>query len=174
MDRQGVRGWTTATVCVLGLDRTLHIANLGDSGIVLVRNGKVLHKTEPSMHTPTCPKQLGTKANRASDSETATWQVMEGDVLLLCSDGVWDNVCHDDVAHITQVHTMRQPVCSMAIAEEIGAAAYNKMCGRAGQNRGRPDDVTCVVAQVLGDEVPGDEEPAAKVVHVQHRGVGKL
>jgi protein phosphatase PTC7 len=51
----------SCTACVITLDRkddTLTAANVGDSGYLLFRQGKIVHKSEPERITYECPRQL--------------------------------------------------------------------------------------------------------------------
>lgn len=54
-----------STACVVGMDRVgrLFGINLGDSGVRIVRDGKVIWRTKEQQHFFNCPYQLG------SDSE---------------------------------------------------------------------------------------------------------
>lgn len=140
----------------------------------------LVQRTERGMHTETCPRQLGTRANKARDAHSLLTEVHEGDMLIVCSDGVFDNIGSQEIMEL---------VCSnrdlLAIAEDIGTAAYNTVCGRgpggglyaskhSSHKGGKPDDITCVVAQVIRMDSGCILAPAANVVYVQHRGVGKL
>lgn len=51
-----------STACVIGMDEygRLFGINLGDSGVRIVRNGKMLFRTKEQQHFFNCPYQLGT------------------------------------------------------------------------------------------------------------------
>lgn len=52
----------SSTACILILNRdasTVHTANLGDSGFVVVRHGVVVHKSDEQQHYFNTPYQLG-------------------------------------------------------------------------------------------------------------------
>ncbi|CAG0896491.1 unnamed protein product [Darwinula stevensoni] len=94
----------SSTACVIALDRErgwLYAANIGDSGFRVVRNGAFIHRSQEQQHYFNTPFQLslpppGSRANILSDSperaDTTELKVEPGDVILLCSDGVLDNV----------------------------------------------------------------------------------
>lgn len=186
MDRRGIVGGTTACVCVLdaGGDSAdhgvLHIANIGDSGAIVFRDGELVFSTTPSMNDATCPKQLGTRANPAACADTFAFDVMRGDVLVCATDGLLDNINKTRIGQL--VHSKRH-AAPLEIAEEIGSEAYNAVCGRNSfvgtsnapirtpQAGGRPDDITIIVAHLVAEK---PAEPKSNVVLVQHRGVGKL
>lgn len=64
-----VQGSSTACIAVLKDDQ-LHVANLGDSGVWLVRAGKVVFATTQQQHQFNCPYQISCDA-KASDPPTA-------------------------------------------------------------------------------------------------------
>ena len=111
MDRRGIVGGTTACVCVLdaGGDSAdhgvLHIANIGDSAAMVFRDGKPVFSTPPSMNDATCPKQLGTRANRAACADTFAFDVIRGDVLVCATDGLLDNINKTRIGQL--VHSKR-------------------------------------------------------------------
>lgn len=94
----------SSTACVLVLHRetsTLYTANIGDSGFIVVRKGEIVHRSEEQQHYFNTPFQLslpppGHGHNVLSDSpesaDTLSFPVKEGDVILVATDGVFDNV----------------------------------------------------------------------------------
>ena len=94
----------SSTACVLVLNRensTVYTANIGDSGFMVVRKGEIVHKSEEQQHYFNTPFQLslpppGHDHNVLSDSpdsaDTLSFPVKEGDVILVATDGVFDNV----------------------------------------------------------------------------------
>ncbi|MPC28655.1 Protein phosphatase PTC7 [Portunus trituberculatus] len=95
-------GSSTACVVVLQGDAGhLYSANIGDSGFVVVRNGSVVHRSQEQQHYFNTPFQLslpppGTNAQVLSDrpesAETLEFLVKEGDMLMVATDGVFDNL----------------------------------------------------------------------------------
>jgi len=80
---------------------TLNTANIGDSGFIVVRGGEIVHRSEEQQHYFNTPFQLslpppGNQNRVLSDSpESAdlySFQVQDGDVILVATDGVFDNV----------------------------------------------------------------------------------
>lgn len=94
----------SSTACVLILNRensTVYTANIGDSGFIVVRKGAIVHRSEEQQHYFNTPFQLslpppGHGDNVLSDSpesaDTYSFPVEEGDVVLVATDGVFDNV----------------------------------------------------------------------------------
>jgi protein phosphatase PTC7 len=101
-------GGSTACIALLTADGKLDLANLGDSGLLHLRLGSVHAATQPQLHAFNTPYQLARipaamqKRNAAfggeqlcdlpKDADVARGSVQAGDVLVVASDGVWDNL----------------------------------------------------------------------------------
>lgn len=79
-------------------------ANIGDSGFMVVRRGRVIHRSEEQQHYFNTPFQLslpppGHQADVLSDqpdsAATSYFPVEDGDVILVATDGVFDNLPHN-------------------------------------------------------------------------------
>ena len=99
----------TATACVLRLDpatNELDAANLGDSGFLIIRDSKVIFQSPHLQHFFDCPFQFGaapefTEAtDTADDADVFRIGVQAGDVIVLATDGVLDNVWPRDILHL--------------------------------------------------------------------------
>ncbi len=109
-------GGSTACIGIAGSDGSLQIANLGDSGFLQLRLGAVHHYSNPQTHAFNTPYQLSIIPPRViaqsaifggmplSDlpekAELCTGQLRHGDVLILATDGVWDNLNPQEVLKI--------------------------------------------------------------------------
>lgn len=93
----------SSTACVLILNKetsTVYTANIGDSGFIVVRHGEIVHRSEEQQHYFNTPFQLSLPPpgnnNVLSDSPDSADQysfpVKDGDVILVATDGVFDNV----------------------------------------------------------------------------------
>lgn len=79
---------------------TVYTANIGDSGFIVVRHGEIVHRSEEQQHYFNTPFQLSLPPpgnnNVLSDSPDSADQysfpVKDGDVILVATDGVFDNV----------------------------------------------------------------------------------
>lgn len=80
---------------------TLYTANIGDSGYMVVRRGRIIHRSEEQQHYFNTPFQLslpppGYQADVLSDrpdsASTDNFPVEDGDVILVATDGVFDNL----------------------------------------------------------------------------------
>jgi len=93
----------SSTACLVHFDgkNKLHYANLGDSGLILIRNGKRAFKTQPQQHSFNCPFQLGTDSGdtpeQADTNHDKAIHVEDGDILVLATDGFFDNVTDEQL-----------------------------------------------------------------------------
>ncbi|CAI5509413.1 unnamed protein product, partial [Closterium sp. Naga37s-1] len=157
------QGSCTACVVVLTADR-LQAANLGDSGFVVVRNGRIIFKSPPQQHDFNFPFQLGSDGGDSpSAAEVFSLPVAAGDVVVLGTDGLFDNVFDSELAS-TVMHSLLAGREPQHTAEHIATLARTRAqdririspFARAAQEAGyryyggKLDDITVVVAYVAG------------------------
>lgn len=145
------------------------VLNLGDCGIVTVRNGELLYRSEMQQHSFNCPFQL--PEDPPSSGEQAKLELHEGDIFLCATDGVLDNVeVSDLLKHLCEVD---QYGCT-GVAERIGYLAstnaqnkkflspFAKHAIEAGYRYmgGKLDDITALVAKVTSVEEEQEVCPA--------------
>lgn len=163
--RERLQSGTTG-VCALIAGKTLHVAWLGDSQVILVQQGQVVKLMEP--HRPErqdekeriealggfvshmdCWRVNGTLAvSRAigdvfqkpyvsGEADSASRELTGSeDYLLLACDGFFDVVPHQEVPGLVQSHLVRQQGSGLQVAEELVAAA---------RERGSHDNITVMV-----------------------------
>ena len=106
-------GASTASVGIAGEDGRVELANLGDSGSVLLRSAAVHHYSIPQTHGFNTPYQLSIIPPRMRaqaaifggayledyprDAAVIDLHMQHGDVLMLASDGVFDNLNNQDI-----------------------------------------------------------------------------
>ena len=162
-----VQGSSTALVLLLRKS-TLHGANLGDSGFMILRAGKIFFKSEPQQHAFNFPFQCG---SGPSDPPTAAqlyaMPVQAGDVIVCGTDGLWDNLHDVEVAALVRSELAAGNGPAGA-AQRVAAAAHVRgadpradtpfsrgaMAARVPFRGGKMDDCTVVVSIV-------QETPAA-------------
>jgi protein phosphatase PTC7 len=132
-------------VAVLDDSQTLHVANLGDSGMMILRPKKkegddfdleVIFRTKEQQHFFNCPFQLGFPEGddpRKADSYSIMCQ--EEDIIVAATDGVLDNLFDKDIVEVVKAELKKikdwdneQPMLSgsspiQRIAVEIASAA---------------------------------------------------
>lgn len=106
-------GGSTASVGIALPDGRVELANLGDSGSVLLRRAAVHTYTTPQTHGFNTPYQLSIIPPRMRaqanifggafledfprDASVTNVQMQHGDVLMLATDGVFDNLNNQDI-----------------------------------------------------------------------------
>ena len=77
----------------------------GDSGFVVLREGKPVLHSEPLQHHFDCPLQFGhpafgTLTDWADNANVYTLELKAGDVVITGSDGLWDNVFLEELLQL--------------------------------------------------------------------------
>ena len=100
--KRPVIGSSTACVAILDhADGKLYTANIGDSGFLVFRAGRVVHRSHEQQHYFNTPFQLSLPpSNMATEvlsdapesADRYEFSVEDGDVILLATDGVFDNI----------------------------------------------------------------------------------
>jgi len=81
------------------------VANLGDSGFVHLRSGKVLFQSTPLQHGQDHPFQLSADCFSDSPTDAQNYEirdVLKGDVFVLGTDGLFDNAFSKEIAGIVR------------------------------------------------------------------------
>ena len=101
-NKQQIVGSSTACLMMLcHSDLKLYTANIGDSGFLVVRCGEVVHRSQEQQHYFNTPFQLSLPptelqsevlADRPDAADQYAFSVEDGDVILLATDGIFDNV----------------------------------------------------------------------------------
>lgn len=171
--KKAILGSSTACVVVLNKENsTLYTANIGDSGFMVVRRGKVIHKSEEQQHYFNTPFQLslpppGYQANVLSDQPdsaiTNNFPVEDGDVILVATDGVFDNLPQSllikELCKVqgercaTRLQTVANSIAWMArnlSFDETFISPFAESAFANGINTigGKPDDITVLLATV--------------------------
>lgn len=121
----------SATACILKIDSDsgeLEASNLGDSGFLVIRDGDVVLRTPVQEHFFDCPYQLGAapeyvpETDYPEDSNQITHQLHDGDVIVMATDGLWDNVSVQDVVGIVQSYEGKDDIDGLTGA--LGSMAF--------------------------------------------------
>lgn len=132
----------SSTACVLCLsDDFLRVANLGDSGFMLLRREEskfdsgdrrsmpgvqwtVTAASTEQLHSFNCPVQLGTSSSDTAEcADIAEIRVERGDVALSCTDGLLDNVWENEIADLCAEAFRESDACSGDDASMLREAA---------------------------------------------------
>uniref|UniRef100_A0A7N4NSQ4 Protein phosphatase, Mg2+/Mn2+ dependent 1F n=1 Tax=Sarcophilus harrisii TaxID=9305 RepID=A0A7N4NSQ4_SARHA len=142
----------TTGVCAFLVGRTIHVAWLGDSQVLLVQQGRALvlmepHKPERQGPWPSVEQTGPWLSHPAGDAFQKPYVCSEADVashelsgaedyLLLACDGFFDSVPPEEVAGLVRGLLLQNPGGAPRIAEELVAAA---------RERGSRDNITVLV-----------------------------
>jgi serine/threonine protein phosphatase PrpC len=76
----------------------VQVANLGDSGMMLLRNGAVLVRTIEQTHAFNFPRQLGTGSqDTPADADRTSLSARAGDLVVVGTDGLFDNMYDEEI-----------------------------------------------------------------------------
>lgn len=112
----------SATACVIRLDRatsSIDAANLGDSGFLIIRNGDIVFKSEHQQHFFDCPYQFGASpeaSDSVDDADVYKVPVQANDVIILATDGVFDNVWPEEIVELAPKDVDSVEDAALAIA----------------------------------------------------------
>ncbi|OWT40277.1 hypothetical protein C362_02057 [Cryptococcus neoformans Bt1] len=98
---EGINGSSTCLLALLH-NSTLHIANLGDCCLLLIRGGKVVFRTEEMQHAFNFPLQVGTHSRDEPMKDAMRFDVpvKKGDIVVVGSDGLMDNMFDEDILEV--------------------------------------------------------------------------
>lgn len=165
-----------STACVVALhkaERTIYTANLGDSGFLLIRNGEVVHRSVEQQHYFNTPFQLTVAppeqeglvlSDRIDQAAKTSFAVEEDDILLMGTDGLFDNMHEDMIIDLVtkyKDHKDSSKVSANNIAQKAHdlsldpdyLSPFSMSAIQAGIpiRGGKPDDITVLVATVSCD-----------------------
>jgi protein phosphatase PTC7 len=101
----------STTCCIATIDAThgvMRTANVGDSGFMLVRGDpghrEVAHRSPHQEHEFGRPFQLGhhDASDHPSDAMLTTFPLEPGDVIVMGSDGLWDNLSESEILQVVE------------------------------------------------------------------------
>lgn len=116
-------GSCTACVALLDSSGTLTVANLGDSGARVIRHGAVAMATKSQKHQFNMPYQMASPdflpdTDTAADALIYQFQLEVGDIVVLASDGLYDNMWDEQLVAI---------IASASAAAGAGTGSHNGM-----------------------------------------------
>ncbi|GFY90146.1 protein phosphatase 2C family protein [Actinidia rufa] len=140
----------------------LHVANIGDSGFIVIRNGAVYEKSSPGFYEFNFPYQI-----RSGDIPLELMKGYEielnvGDVVVTATDGLFDNLYEQEIASIVSKSleaNLKPEEIAQALAmraQEVGRSETSRSpfadavlaAGYTGFTGGKLDDVTVIVSFV--------------------------
>ncbi|KAM3700900.1 hypothetical protein ACB098_05G131700 [Castanea mollissima] len=156
----------SSTACIVTFkDYYLRAINVGDSGFMIFRNSKCVYKSPIQQHGFNYPYQLGnimTCDKPCSAIVTTVERLLPGDIIVLGTDGLLDNMFTAEIEDIISKGTL-EGVKTQKLASTIAhLALFNSMdknidspfaqaARLAGlkHNGGKRDDITVIVGHVI-------------------------
>ncbi len=142
----------TTVVALLLYGGIVYAANVGDSRAYLIRNGEAAPLTKDHSLVARLVEMKMVEAKDARnhpkgnvllrtigtdpkvDVDVNQTKVRKGDYLLLCTDGLWNQVYDDEIAHIIKRAAALQDACKELV--------------RVANERGGPDNITAIVVRI--------------------------
>ncbi|KAG9139550.1 hypothetical protein Leryth_024831 [Lithospermum erythrorhizon] len=161
VDRAHYTGSSTVLISHFDGQQDLHVANIGDSGIIILRNDAVCQRSSPMYHVYNFPVLIQ-KVDGSKLVEQYTFNLDEGDVVVAATDGLFDNLYEEDIISIVS-KSLEANINPKEIAEilamraqEVGASTCTRSpfsdeaqaAGYTGCTGGKLDDVVVVVSLV--------------------------
>ncbi|XP_065631322.1 probable protein phosphatase 2C 62 isoform X3 [Quercus suber] len=153
----------SSTVLVAYFDgQVLHVANIGDSGFIAIRNGAVFNRSSAMVHGFNFPLQIERDDDPTEYIEGYKIYLDEGDVIVTATDGLFDNLYEKEIASAVsnslQASLKPQDIAEYLAmrAQEVGQSACVRTpfadaahaAGYVGYTGGKLDDVTVIVSFV--------------------------
>ena len=158
----------TSTIVVTILDShtaKLNTANIGDSCYIILRSNAdnsafdIVHKSPDQQHGFNYPFQIGTKGDSPTTAVVNSHQLKIGDLVIVGSDGLFDNVYDETVAQVA--HYFREKSLK-ELADALSRIAFKLSLDRAYKSPfsmaalkvgkkmigGKTDDIAVVVGKV--------------------------
>lgn len=152
----------SSTCCVVSLNGVhLSAANLGDSGFMVVRGAEIVFRTKEQQHSFNFPYQIGTgSADKPEHSQRLAVEVQPGDLIIVGTDGLWDNLFDDDIMEVIANAPNEPATIAQQIARQAHIVANDKDIispfSKSARSNGYPlatggklDDITVIVGRVV-------------------------
>jgi protein phosphatase PTC7 len=164
----------SSTLCALTIEKSNNIlcsVNLGDSCYMIARpkdsapgEFDLFYKSEEQQHSFNVPFQIGQGGDKPIKAVALEHQLECKDVIILATDGLWDNMDNDRILSILKSccdgnHIINAQKVSDILAEEAeklsldenynSPFAINARKNNLRFNGGKPDDISIIITQVL-------------------------
>ncbi|KAI8027707.1 putative protein phosphatase 2C 71 [Camellia lanceoleosa] len=175
----------SSTILVAYFDgQVLHVANIGDSGFIVIRNGVVYKKSTPRSFEFNCPFQIKSGEDPSKLMEIYRIDLDEGDMIVTSTNGLFDNLYNPEIVSIVS-KSMQSNFKLEEIAEALARRAHeignSTTCmtpfadavaalGIEGFTGGKLDDVVVIVSLVQKISSPHMEEEISTVGYILSSG----
>ncbi len=148
-----------ATVVIASFDgNELQIANLGDCGARIVRKGRIILETKEQSTGLNLPYYVGIVEGKrvgygAADADVYRAGLEVGDIVVLGSDGLFDNMHNWRIANIVgsskPLEEQAKELAMNAFELSLNQKYISPCTDKSGIIGGKPDDITVVVAKCV-------------------------
>ncbi|KAI8562365.1 hypothetical protein RHMOL_Rhmol03G0030700 [Rhododendron molle] len=156
----------SSTACIITLNgHTLRAVNMGDSGFMVVRGGRVIYQSPIQQWSFNCPYQLGSSKKDHPDlAMELELEVEAGDVVVAGTDGLLDNMHPSEIEEIirpcleqdadSDPQQLAEGIANLALYNSFDKYAdtpYARAARKAGHRHrrgGKVDDITVIVALI--------------------------
>lgn len=156
----------SSTACIVTLkDDFLHAVNVGDSGFMVIREGKVVFQSPAMQKRFNCPYQLGNERDTPDVAQEFMVDVERDDVLVIGTDGLFDNLfpcqignmVHRCIEEEFSPETMAKLIADIARHQSLQmelCSPFTESAVKVGFNQedylgGKYDDITVIVAKIV-------------------------
>ncbi|GAB5363944.1 hypothetical protein AAMO2058_000926700 [Amorphochlora amoebiformis] len=118
----------STTVCLVRFqEETLTAVNIGDSGFVIVRDGKIAFKSPSQQHAFNFPYQIGWSGENDAPSLADTYEVpvKAGDTVIVATDGLFDNIFDFELCNVVE-KGKKDDLTPDQLARSLGIFAQNR------------------------------------------------
>tara|TARA_R110001606_G_scaffold373117_1_gene530417 strand:+ start:2572 stop:3321 length:750 start_codon:yes stop_codon:yes gene_type:complete len=160
----------SSTVCIgkMTADGVFRVVNMGDSGFLIIRNQKIFLQSSEHQHEFNFPYQLGRDFegnphgnDRPTDAEIYQITLEVGDIVVMGSDGLFDNVWPNEILNFVNQNAPNP----MVMAKGLAKIAYENSqddsnyvpffhrakeadAGFSNYQGGKEDDITALIGIV--------------------------
>ncbi|CDW72503.1 serine threonine family 2c [Stylonychia lemnae] len=163
-------GSCTCVIAILDEEKPyIYTANLGDSGFLILRKEGLdlisRFRSKEQQHSFNFPFQVGTGGDDPNKADGEIHEIQNGDIIILASDGLWDNMYDVKIVDIVRPFIRDQDeLADPELVAELIATQAEKFSNQQNYfspfakgardnfydfNGGKPDDITVIVGQVI-------------------------
>ncbi|KAI7737425.1 hypothetical protein M8C21_004876 [Ambrosia artemisiifolia] len=142
--------------------QALHVANIGDTGFLIIRHGAVYKKSSPLLHEFHFAVQVDDSDDPLQLVEEHLIELEVGDIVVSATDGLFDNLYEREITMIVskslQAGMKPQEIANILAkrAQEVGKSSFVRSpfsdaaqaAGYTGYAGGKPDNVAVIVSLV--------------------------
>ena len=143
----------------------MYSLHLGDSGYIILRNTsgnlQVIEQSKDMLHSFNFPYQVGSNGDSPYKAQVKSVDIKPSDIIILATDGLWDNLFLGDIIHIIQQGSsdinltaaqIAQKARDVALRDDIETPFEQKAKKR--WRGGKLDDITVIIAKFYKDTLP--------------------